>query len=89
MSWDYDLVPLERSVYYNKIVALYKGMETYPEIEWFLYLDADAIITNNQIKIEDIIARNEGKEIIFGTDNNGQNNGVFLIKNTPTMKNYL
>lgn len=88
-SWNYDIVPLERSVYYNKIVALYKAMETYPEIEWFLYLDADAIITNNQIKIEDIITRNEGKEIIFGTDNNGQNNGVFLIKNSPVMKNYL
>lgn len=89
LSWDYDLVPLERSVYYNKIVAVYKAMELNPQIEWFLYIDADAIITNNQIKIEEILARHPKQEIIFGTDRNGQNNGVFLIKNTPTMKQYL
>ncbi len=87
--WDYDLVPLEYSVYYNKIAALLLAMEQHKNIEWFLYLDADAIITNDNIDIEMIIKRHPNKEIIFGSDRNGQNNGVFLIKNTITMNQYL
>lgn len=89
ISWDYDLVPLEYSVYYNKIIAMYQTIKSDLNLEWVLYLDADAIITNHEIKIEDIIAKHPDKEIIMATDLNGQNNGVVLIKNTPIMADYL
>lgn len=89
ICWDYDLVPLEYSVYYNKIAAMYQAIKSDINFEWVLYLDADAIITNHAIKIEEIIDKYPNKEIIMATDLNGQNNGVVLIKNTPIMADYL
>lgn len=89
ISWDYDLVPLEYSVYYNKIAAIYQTIKSDINFEWVLYLDADAIITNQSIKLEDIIAKYQDKEIIMAQDLNGKNNGVILIKNTPIMADYL
>lgn len=89
ICWDYDLVPLEYSVYYNKIIAMYQAIKSDINFEWILYLDADAIITNHTIKIEEIIEKHPDKEIIMATDLNGQNNGVVLIKNTPIMADYL
>jgi hypothetical protein len=51
-------VPANYSVYYNKIIAMYQALKSDFNFDWVLYLDADAIITNMQINIEDIIARN-------------------------------
>lgn len=89
LYWDHDLVPANYSVYYNKIIAMYQALKSDFNFDWVLYLDADAIITNMQINIEDIIARNQDKEIILAKDKNGCNNGVILIKNTPTMNTFL
>ena len=90
ISWDHDVVPAQISVYYNKIQALLSVMTCKGEIpDWLLWIDSDAVITNFDINIEDIIDKHPDKEIIFGNDINGSNNGVFLIKNTTTMQTYL
>lgn len=89
ISWNYDLVPEEYSVFYNKILAICEVLKSNMNFDWVLYLDADAIITNNQIGIEEIIRRHENKEIIMGKDANGANNGVILVKNTTKMLNFL
>lgn len=89
ICWNYDLVPTEISVYYNKIQAIFNVMESNKDIDYILYLDSDACIANHDIRIEEIIERQKDKEIVFGKDINGTNNGVFLIKNTEKMKEYL
>lgn len=89
MVWDQDLIPPNYSVYYNKIVALHRALKSNMNFEWVLYLDSDAIITNHNIKIEDIINKHQNKEIIMAKDLNGKNNGVILMKNTPNMADYL
>ena len=89
ICFEYDLVPTNISVYYNKIIAVNNILEDKRNFDWILYLDSDAIITNFVYNIEDIINRHITKEIIFAQDSNGINNGVFLIKNTPNMKNFL
>ena len=89
ICWNYDLVPTEISVYYNKIQAIFNVMQSNKDIDYILYLDSDACIANHDIRIEEIIERQKGKEIVFGKDINGTNNGVFLIKNTEKMKEYL
>ena len=89
ICWEYDLVPLEYSVYYNKILAIHQALKCNMNFDWILYLDSDAIVTNINIRIEDIIAQHPGKEIIYARDKNGANNGVALIKNTPMMLDYL
>ena len=90
ISWDYDLVPKEYSCYYNKIKAVYEALKSNFNFDWILYLDTDAIITNDKVKIEDIIYKHGNyKNFIFTKDANGFNNGVFLIKNTPLAEQFL
>lgn len=89
ISFDYDLVPVFVSVYYNKIIAVDSVLKDQRNFDWVLYIDSDAAVSNFNHKIEDIIARHNGKEIIIAQDSNGVNNGVFLIKNTDKMKEFL
>ena len=89
ISFDYDLVPVFVSVYYNKIVAVDSALKDQRNFDWVLYIDSDAAVSNFNYKIEDIIARHPNKEIIIAQDSNGVNNGVFLIKNTDKMREFL
>lgn len=89
ICFEYDLVPVFVSVYYNKIIAVDSTLKDQRNFDWVLYIDSDAAVSNFNHKIEDIIARHEGKEIIVAQDSNGVNNGVFLIKNTEKMKEFL
>lgn len=89
ISFDYDLVPVFVSVYYNKIVAVDSALKDQRNFDWVLYIDSDAAVSNFNYKIEDIIARHSNKEIIIAQDSNGVNNGVFLIKNTEKMREFL
>jgi hypothetical protein len=89
IGFEYDLVPVCISVYYNKIVAVDSVLKDPRNFDWVLYIDSDAAVSNFNYKIEDIVARHKGKEIIIAQDSNGVNNGVFLIKNTDKMKEFL
>ena len=89
ISFDYDLVPVFVSVYYNKIIAVDSVLKDQRNFDWVLYIDSDAAVSNFNYKIEDIIKRHSDKEIIIAQDSNGVNNGVFLIKNTENMKKFL
>jgi hypothetical protein len=89
ICFEYDLVPIFVSVYYNKIIAVDSVLKDQRNFDWILYIDSDAAVSNFNHKIEDIITRHEGKEIIIAQDSNGTNNGVFLIKNTERMKEFL
>lgn len=89
LCWDHNIVPPTFSVYYNKLLALYTAMCKHPLIEWFLYLDSDAAITNISIELEAIIASHKNAEIIVSREENAFNAGVILIKNTEDMKQLL
>jgi hypothetical protein len=89
ISFEYNLVPLYISIHYNKIKAIESVFKDSQNFDWVLYIDEDAAVSNFDYKIEDIIDRHEEKEIIIAQDNNGVNNGVFLIKNTDKMKEFL
>ena len=75
ISFEYDLVPVFVSVYYNKIIAVDSALKDQRNFDWILYIDSDAAVSNFNYKVEDIIARHEGKEIIIAQDSNGVNNG--------------
>lgn len=89
IGFEYDLVPTYMSVYYNKILAIDAVFKDPRKFDWILYLDSDAIITNFNYKIEDIIARHQDKDIIMAADGNGTNNGVILIKNSKISSSFL
>ena len=89
ICFEYDLVPVSVSVYYNKILALLSVLQDNRKFDYVLYLDSDALITNFKYKIEEIIQRHQGKDIIMASDANGTNNGVILLKNTSKSIEFL
>ena len=89
VCFEYDLVPVSMSVYYNKILAIDAVFKDARNFDWVLYLDSDAMITNFDYQIEDIINRHKGKDIIMASDDNGANNGVILIKNSAKSAEFL
>jgi len=75
---------------WSKIKLLQKNIQKY---DWLMWIDADAIITNYNIKIEDLI--DEDYEMIISKEDgdkkyfNTINSGVFLVKNTNWIINFL
>jgi len=76
----------DRSVLWSKIKLIQKHWNNF---DIFVWLDADTIITNNLIKIEDLVALMEDRDILIGQDKNGLNMGVFLLKNNSWTKMFL
>jgi hypothetical protein len=78
-----------RAAPWNKIAVLRQAMQC-DWCEWLMWLDADAVIANMDVTIESIIAQiPNGKEVAFGTDDNGLCTGVFLIRNSPWSRSFL
>lgn len=78
-----------RSIPWNKIKVLQRVLEQ-TNSEFLVWIDADAMITNNRIPIQDFIQCMGTKQMLisrgcFG----GINSGVFIIRNTPWIKAYL
>jgi hypothetical protein len=63
---------------YEKIFFLQDIMRENPNIEWFWWLGTDTMITNYNIKIEDVI--DNDYHFIIGTDGNGMNADGFFIR---------
>jgi hypothetical protein len=62
-------------------------MREHPEIEYFLWIDADALITNPYLKLDGICERLERakRHMLISVDGGGNMNlGVFLLKRTDT-----
>ena len=58
-----------------------------PDLDWIWWLDCDAMITNYNIKLENII--DNDYDVIMSTDFNGLNCGSFLVKNSNRGKAWL
>ena len=89
ICWEKDLVPTYISSYYNKLLAIENVMNSENKYDWIFYLDVDAMVTLPNVALEGIIEKCGERELILGNDKNGSNNGVFLIKNTETMKKFI
>lgn len=71
---------------WSKILLLLKYLEQYDYIVW---IDADILIMNMDIKIETFINRYPEYDQITGSDWKMQNTGVWIIKNTMFSKLFL
>jgi hypothetical protein len=81
-----DVLDANRPASWSKILAL-KEVFAAGKCDWCFWIDADAIITNSEIRLETII--DEEYDLIVSQDINGINFGVFLIKNTPGARQFL
>jgi len=70
-----------------KIWTLLELCKSNPDLDWLLWIDGDALITNHTIKIEDV-ADNKF-HFILATWFNEINNGVCMVRNSPEGRSYL
>lgn len=75
-----------RSIPWSKIPLLLKYLDDYDYLAW---CDADMLIHNDLIKIEDFIEKYKNYDMFCGTDWIMPNTGFWIVKNTDFSKNFL
>lgn len=79
------IVDKERPAAWYKIKEVLKAFET--GVDFVLWIDTDAIVVNNKIKLEDIVE--DGKDFYFACNWAALNSGVFMMRNTELNKDFL
>ncbi len=74
-----ESLDLSRHIYWSKILLVLKTFEN-PNYKWVVWLDADTLIMNQDIPLEDLI--DEKYHFLIAKDWNGINTGVFFIRNS-------
>ena len=76
---------------WGKIFAMKDVFRRHPDVEWIFSTDCDVMITNMNIKLEDIIKEhsNENIHVMIPADCNGINCGNMLVRNSPIGKAFL
>lgn len=88
--WDGE--GIDRPISWARIPLLLTVMEEHPEISHFLWVDADAMITNPRIRIEPLVdlLERQNRALLLSIDGaNNLNDGVGLYKNCPRTKGLL
>lgn len=90
--WDYDLtvyrdriVP-EWPAAWGKVVATRRALDEVPEDSWVMWMDADMIFRRYNLPLEWMIRPD--KDLMISSDHNGLCTGLYLIKNTPLMRQF-
>lgn len=77
----------QEQVHFDKFIHLLDVMKTHPEVDWVWWLDNDAMITNFDKKIEDLV--DPDFHVIMATDIASLNTGSFIVRNSPQAKEWL
>jgi hypothetical protein len=75
------------AICWAKIAILRKALIENPEVEWFFWIDADAIFMNYHIKLENLVS--EKAFFIVGRDCNGINLGTCFVRNCQRSHDFL
>lgn len=74
-----------RPASWNKIPYL---LQYFPFYEWIFWTDADSLIMNSSIRIEDFVIDTE-QDLLIAKDGNGINAGHFIIRSCPWSVDFL
>lgn len=74
-------------VHFDKFVHILDVMEKNPSVDWVWWLDNDAMITNFDIRVEDLV--DTDYHIIMPTDIAALNSGSFIVRNSAQVKEWL
>ena len=76
---------------WGKIFVIKEAMDKYPDAEWIFNTDCDVMITNMDVKLEDIVKdhASENTHVIIPADCNGINCGNMLIRNSAIGRAFL
>lgn len=91
-GYDYKIIKgtftSREDAFWSKINVIIDTMEIMPENTWIMWHDIDALITNYDISLDQIIGKSTGS-LIISCDYSGLNNGVFFIKNNNLGRTYM
>ena len=73
---------------YEKAFLIQTAFTDYPDCDWVFFSECDTLITNMDIKLENIV-ENEQKHFVITTDMNGINAGSFFVRNTNEGRSYI
>lgn len=74
-------------IHFEKLIIMLDIMNANSDLEWVWWLDNDAIITNDQIRLEDIVDPNY--HVIITSDIASLNAGSFMVRNTTQGRSWL
>ena len=74
-------------VHFDKFVHLLDVMEKNPDVDWVWWLDNDAMITNFDIRVEDLV--DNEYHVIMPTDIAALNTGSFIVRNSTQAREWL
>jgi len=76
---------------WSKIYAVRKAMQIYPDVDWIFASETDCMVTNMDVKLEDIVKEHASENIHFmvPADCNGTNCGNMLIRNSEIGKAFI
>lgn len=74
-------------VHFDKFIHLLDIMNSQPDVEWIWWLDNDAMITNFDIKIEELV--DSKYHVIMPVDIASLNTGSFLVRNSLQGRQWL
>mmetsp|Transcript_30806 Transcript_30806/g.73369 ORF Transcript_30806/g.73369 Transcript_30806/m.73369 type:complete len:237 (-) Transcript_30806:238-948(-) len=81
-----SLLDSSRPANWSKIKAVLKHLK---DFEYIMWLDADAFVTNNTIRVESFLPSVENKDIILTKDASGYNSGVWLVRSCSWSEHFL
>lgn len=84
---DESVVDWSRPLQWAKILLILKYL---PEYDYVVWIDADTLIMNPEVRLEERIDRLLGpeKEVMYTTGHSWVNNGIIFVKNTQFMREY-
>jgi glycosyltransferase involved in cell wall biosynthesis len=74
-------------VHFDKFVHILDVMNKHPDVDWVWWLDNDAMITNFDIRAEDLV--DNEYHVIMPTDIAALNTGSFLVRNSTKAREWL
>lgn len=74
-------------IHFEKLTYMLEIMNDHPNLDWVWWLDNDAIITNYETKLENII--DDNYHVIITVDHASLNAGSFIVKNSAQGKGWL
>lgn len=85
-----DYYDRSRPPAWSKIRAVQALFDIEEPCDWVLWMDADTVIMNSNVRIEDFLPADPTKDLIVVSDKGGgYNSGVFLFRNSLWSKQFL
>lgn len=73
--------PVTRTLVWDRCLTMLDNLDRF---DWTLHWDADALVTNLTIRLEDIVAQfPPGRDMILSRDHTGLNDGIVFTRRSP------